>query len=90
MMARHVTGLEMHFSDAAIVAGDEAEKNFGEEAPLLCAKAPHNSEVDRNQAAGLVEEQIAWVHVGMKEAVAQRVAQEALDHLAPEVRQIDV
>ena len=39
VMARHIAGLEMHFGDAAIVAGDEAQQDFGEEAPLLHARA---------------------------------------------------
>ncbi len=89
-MSGHVACLEMHFGDAAIVARDEAQENFGEEAPLLQAEPAHDAEIDGDQAAGLVEEQIAGVHVGMKEAVAQRVAQETLDHLAPEFRQIDL
>ncbi len=35
-----------------------------------------------------IDEQIARVHVGMEEAVAQSVTQKALDHLAAEVGQI--
>ena len=66
------------------------QQDFGEEAPLLQAEPAHDAEVDRDQPAGIVEEQIAGVHVGMKEAVAQRVAQETLDHLAPELGQIDL
>ena len=80
----------MHLGDAAIVAGDEAQQDFGEEAPLLQAEPAHDAEIDRDQPAGIVEEQIAGMHVGMKEAVAQRVAQEALDHLAAEIGQIDL
>src|SRR5216683_3334312 len=60
-------GIEMHFGDAAIVARDEAEENFGKEAPLLQAEPAHDAEIDGDQAAGIVEEQIAGVHVGMKE-----------------------
>ena len=90
VMCRHIAGLEMHLGDAAIVAGDEAQKNLGEEAPLLRAEPAHDAEVDRDEPAGVVEKQIAGVHVGMKEAVAQRMAQETLDHLAPEVGQIDL
>src|SRR5260370_18080076 len=89
-MARHIAGLEMHFGNASIVAGDEAQKNFREEAPLLLAEPAHNAEIDGNEAAGIVEKQVAGMHVGMKEAVAQRVAQETLDHLAPEFGQIDL
>ena len=80
----------MHFGDAAIIAGDEAEQDFGEEAPLLHAEPAHDAEVDRDQPSGVVEKQIARMHVGMEEAVAQRVAQETLDHLAAEIGQIDL
>ena len=90
VMPRHVAGLEMHFGDAAIVARDEAQQNFGEEAPLLQPEPAHDAEIDRDQPAGLVEEQIAGMHVGMEEAVAQRVAQKTLDHLAPEIGQVDL
>ena len=90
MMRRHIAGLEMHFGDAAIVAGDEAQQDLGEEAPLLHAEPAHDAEINRDQPAGIVEEQIAGMHVGMEEAVAQRVAQKALDHLAAEFRQIDL
>ena len=70
VMARHIAGLEMHFGDAAIVAGDEAQENFGQKAPLLLAEPAHNAEIDGDEAAGIVEEQVAGMHVGMKEAVA--------------------
>ena len=90
MMARHIAGLEMHLGDAAIVARDEAQQNFREEAPLLQPEPAHDAEIDRDQPAGIIEEQIAGMHVGMEEAVAQRVAQETLDHLAPEIGQIDL
>ncbi len=90
VMARHIAGLEMHFGDAAVVARDEAQQNFGEEAPLLQPKPAHDAEIDRDQPAGIVEKQIAGMHVGMEEAVAQRVAQETLDHLAAEVGQVDL
>src|ERR1700761_8993449 len=90
MVARHIAGLEMHFGHAAIVAGDEAEQNFSKEAPLLHAEPSHDAEVDRDQPALLVEEQIARVHVGVEESVAQRMAQKALDHLAAEIGKIDL
>ncbi len=88
-MARHVTGVEMHLRGALIVAGDEAEQDFGEEAPLLRAEPAHDAEVDGHQPAVGVDEQIARMHVGVEKAVAQRVAQEALDHIAAERRQIE-
>src|SRR5258707_4312981 len=89
-MPRTIAGLEMHLGDAAIIARDEAQENFGEEAPLFHAEPAHDAEIDRHQPPGLVEEQIAGMHVGMKETIAQRMAQETLDYLAPEFAQVDL
>jgi hypothetical protein len=52
MVRRHIAGLEMHLGDAAIVAGDEAEQDLGEEAPLLRAEPAHDAEIDRDEPAG--------------------------------------
>src|SRR5260370_8597437 len=80
----------MQLGVAGIVGGDEAKQNFGQETSLLLTEPAHNAEIDGNEAAGIVEEKVAGMHVGMKKAVAQRVAQETLDHLAAELRQIDL
>ncbi len=89
VMARHIAGVEMHLRGSLIVAGDEAEQDFGQEAALLRAEPAHDAEVHRHQAAVGVDEQIAGMHVGVEEAVAQRVAQEALDHVAAKRRQVE-
>src|SRR5450759_2115847 len=78
-MVRHIAGVEMHLRGAHIIAGDEAEQDFGQEAPLLRPQPSHDAEVDRDQPAFVVDEQVARMHVGVKEAVAQGMAQEALD-----------
>ena len=78
-VARHIAGLEMHLGDAAVVAGDEAVEDFGEEAAFLLAEPSRDAEVDGNDGAVGLDEQVARMHVGMEEAVAQRVAQERLD-----------
>ncbi len=88
VMNRHIAGLEMHFGDAAIVAGDEAEQDLGEEAPLLQAEPPHDAAIDRNQPALRIDEQVPGMHVGMEEAVADRMLQEGLDHDPPQRRQV--
>ena len=62
---------------------------LGEVQPLLGAEPAHDAEIDRNEPPLVVDEQIARMHVGMKEAVAQRVAQEGLDQRARELRQIE-
>ena len=76
MVRRHVAGLEMHLRRRAVVARDEAEEDLGEEAPLLDAEPAHDAEIDGDEAAVVVDEQVALVHVGVEEAVAHGVAEE--------------
>jgi hypothetical protein len=73
MMPRYVAGFEMQFGGPLIVAGDEAEQDLGEEAPFLRAESAHNAEVDCNQFARVVHEQIAGMHIGVEKTVAQGV-----------------
>src|SRR5204863_8744369 len=89
-MPRHMASLDMHLGHPTIIAGDEAEQDFGEEAPLLQAEASHDAEIERHQPAGVDEEKISGMHVGMEKAVAQRMAQKTLDHLAAEFGQVDM
>ncbi len=78
----------MHLRRPAIVACDEAVENLGKEAPLRRTEPPHDAEVDSHHSAGRVHEQIALVHVGMKEAVAHRVREERAQHHEPEFLEI--
>ena len=50
----------------------------------------HDPEVDGDKAPGIVDEQISGMHVGVKKTVAQRMAQESLDHGASEMLEIEV
>jgi len=78
-MPRYVADIEVPLCNHPVVAGNEAVKDIGEEAPLLAADPPHDAEIDRDDRASLgVGEEIARVHVGMEEAVADRVLEEAL------------
>ncbi len=85
---RHVAGLEMHLGDAKIVAGDEAVEDFREEAALLLAEPPGDAEIDGDDGAVRLDEQVAGMHVGVEEAVAQRVAQERLDEVGGDRLQV--
>ena len=76
--ARHVARLDMHLGDALIVAADEAVEDLGEEALLLRPDAAHDAEIDGDEPSLAVDEEIPLVHVGMEEAVAERVAEEGL------------
>ena len=82
VVRRDIAGLEMHLGDAAVIAGDEAEQDLGEEAPLLVAEPAHDAAIDRDQPAFGIDEQVPRMHVGMEEAVANGVLQEGLDDVA--------
>ncbi len=84
MVRGHVARLEMHPSNPQIVAGNEPEQDFRQEAPLVRPEAAHDAEIDRDQAALAVHEQVSLVHVGMEEPVADRLPQKALDHGPPD------
>src|SRR5690606_2757099 len=88
MMRRHIARLEMNFGGAAPVSGDEAVQNLGEETPLFRLKPTHDAAIDRDQIALGIDEQIAGVHVGMEEAVTQRLAEKGLDDDAREAGKI--
>ena len=73
----------MPLGDHQVVAGDEAIEDVGEEAALGPGDAAHDAEIDRDDIAGPgVGEEIARMHVGVEEAVADGVAQETLEELA--------
>ena len=55
----------------------------------MAPEPAHDAEVDGDQTAAVVDEQVSRVHVGVKEAVAQRVAQECLDQHAAEFWQVE-
>ena len=71
-----------------VVAADEAVEDFGEIAPLRLAEPPHDAEIDGDDVAGRIDEEIALVHVGVEEAVAQRLAQERLHQPPGDERQV--
>ena len=69
----------MDLRHAHVVAGNETIEDLGKEPALLFAKASGNAHVHRDDHAGGIDEEIAGMHVGMEEAVTQRMAQEGLD-----------
>ena len=79
MNGRDVSRLEMDFRDALIVAPDEAEQDLGKEPSLLAAEPTHDAEIDRDDPAHFVDEEVSLVHVGVKESVPQRVPEKRLD-----------
>src|SRR5580658_4564462 len=72
-----------------IIARDEAMQDLGKKQSLLYSKPSHDAEVDGNQLALIVDEQISGMHVGVKEAVTQCVAQKRLDQRAGKPAQVE-
>ena len=85
----HVAGVEVNDRDALIISRDEAEQDFGQELSLGRIQAAHDPEVDGDDAAIAVDEQISLVHVGMEESVAHCVSQESLDDVSSQRRQVE-
>ena len=82
VLARYVAGLEMHLGDALIVAHYEAVEDLGQESPLFLAEPAGNAEIYGNDSAVGFDEQVARMHVGMEEAVAQRMPEKRLNEVA--------
>ena len=78
-VARHVAGLEVHLGDPVVVAVQEADQDLGVDPAGVGVDPPHDPEVVGDERAVRPELQVALVHVGVEEAVAQRVGQEGLD-----------
>ena len=78
-VARHVAGLEMHLGDAVVVAAQEADQDLGVDPAGIGVDPAHDAEVEGDERAVGAELQVALVHVGVEEAVAQRVGEEGLD-----------
>ena len=64
-------------------------QDLGQEAALLGPEPAHDAEIDGDDVARLVDQQVALVHVGMEKAVAHGVAQERAQHREPERLQVD-
>src|SRR5690606_12564530 len=88
MMGRHVARPKVNVRRALVIAIDEAVQNFGEEPALLHAKPAHDAEIDRDDTATLVHEQVALMHVRVKQAVAHGVAKKRPQHDLPEPAEI--
>ena len=55
----------------------------------LAAEPSHDAEVHGDELPRVIDEQISGMHVGVEEAVAQRMAEECLDHGAGEPLEIE-
>ncbi len=80
MMRRHVARPEVHLRRAPVIARDETVQDLREEPALLVPEPAHDAEIDGDDVARLVDEQVALVHVGVEEAVPHRVREETAEH----------
>ena len=78
-VARDVAGLEVHLGDALVVAAQEADQDLGVDPAGVGVDPAHDAEVERDERAVGPELEVALVHVGVEEAVAERVGEEGLD-----------
>src|SRR5690606_9997642 len=79
VMRRHVPCFEMHLRNPTEISRDEAVEDLGQETALLLANPAHNAEINRDDGTILLDEEVAGMHVGVEEAIAQCVAQKGLD-----------
>ena len=79
----------MHLAHPQVIAGDEAIEDLRQEHAFPRAKAADDAEIDGHQISRPVDEQVSLVHVGMEEAVADGVAEEALDHRIAERHEVE-
>ena len=79
----------MRLGDALVVALEEGEEVLREVVLVAVGERAHDAEVERDVAAVGGDEDVARVHVGVKEAVAEHLAEEDLDPGAGELRDVD-
>jgi len=80
--------LEVDFGDALVIAGGQPVEDLRQPLPRTPVDPPHDAEIDGNDGAVVLHEQVALVHVGMEEAGADRLGQEADDQLLRDRREV--
>ena len=80
--ARHIAGLEMHLGHALVVADQEAEQHLRQIAPGLGVEPTHDPEIDGDDIAVRIHQQVAGMQVGVEEAVPERLVEEGACRLA--------
>ena len=71
----------MDVGDAHVIAGEEPEQHLGEVAPGRAIEPAHDAEVDGDEVAGGIDEQISRVQIGVKEAVAKHLVEDRAGRL---------
>ena len=80
VLRRHESEFVVQLRHLAIIALQKARQRAGHEAAHAGVQPPHNAEIHRYQPTLRVDKQIAGMHVGMEEAVAQRLCEKAAHH----------
>ena len=79
--------------DAVVVAAEEREEVLREVVLVVLGQRAHDAEVERDVAAVVAgvdaDEDVAGVHVGVEEAVAEHLREEDLDAVARELLDVD-
>ena len=78
-------GFDVGLGDAAIVAAEEREEVLREVVLVEIAQRADDAEVERDVAAVRTDQDVARVHVGVEEAVAEHLREEDLDAGARDV-----
>ncbi len=86
---RHPAGVDVRLRDAPVVAVEERDEVLREVVAIPVAERAHDAEVERDVAPVRRDEDVAGVHVGVEEPVAERLAEEDLDAGAGELRDVD-
>ena len=68
----------MHFGNTTVVALEEGQKILSQIALVDIIERADNTEVKRNVAAIVCHQDVARVHIGMEEAVAEHLRKENL------------
>ena len=87
--ARHPARVEVRLRDAPVVAVEEGEEVLRQVVLVDLGERAHDAEVERDVAAVVGDQDVARVHVGVEEAVAEHLGEEDLHAGARERRNVD-
>ena len=79
----------MDFGDAHVITLQEAPEDFGEETALHRADTSDDAEIDQCDAAFRSQDGVAFVHVGMKDAVLDGAGEKALRDIVGEFHTVE-
>ncbi len=92
-MTRHPSGLDVQFGHPAVVAPEEGEEVLRQVVLVELGQRADDAEVERDVAvevgAFTTDQDVARMHVGMKEAMAEHLREEDLDAFARQLLQVD-